>query len=405
MERAADRRRVTTRLYRDDPYLLEFDAHVLSPSEHEGRPAVTLDRTAFYPESGGQPWDTGWLGPARVVAVLDEGGAILHVLDRPLPSGPIRGIVDAARRADHRQQHHGQHLLSRAFVDVAQARTVSFHLGAEDSSIDVDRPVGQEQIESAEQRTNEIVWGARPVTIRVVTRAEATSLGLDPPADAGDAVRIVDAEGFDVQPCGGTHPRNTAEVGVVLVTSHERYKGGTRIHFVCGERARRTFRANARALEIVGRALSVAPEGAGEAVQRLVDQQAKDARLITELTERALEGEARRLLADSPASVIVATYDGWPPADLRTLALHLVRLARCVALLGSRDEKVHLVFAQSEGLPHDIPLLLKDALAIVGGRGGGRGNLAQGGGDRVGALDTALQQAARTVAGEAQQGA
>lgn len=394
---------MTARLYRDDPYLLQFDANVLTAFEREGRPAVTLDRTAFYPESGGQPWDTGHLGPAAVVAVLDEGAEVVHVLDRALAPGPVRGTVDAERRADHRQQHHGQHLLSRAFVEKARANTISFHLGALSSSIDLDRLIGDEQIEAAERRTNEIVWSARPVSVRVVSRSEAEALGLTPPPDAGDAVRLVDAQGFDLQPCGGTHPRNTAEVGVVLVTSHERYKGGTRVHFVCGERARRAFRESTQALDAVSRALSVPRAGATEAVQRLAEQQARDARKMAELQDRALEGEARRLLADSPASVIVASYDGWPPADLRTLALHLVRLGRCIALLGSRDDKAHLVFAQTEGLPHDIPALLKDALALVGGRGGGRGNLAQGGGDRLGALDAALEAAAQRVAGETSQ--
>jgi alanyl-tRNA synthetase len=390
-----------TRLYRDDPYLLEFDATVLASCEFDGRPAVRLDRTAFYPESGGQPWDTGRLGTAAVVAVIDQGTDVLHVLDRPLAPGPVRGVVDGERRADHRQQHHGQHLLSRAFVEKAQAQTISFHLGALESSIDLDRLIGDQQVEAAERRTNEIVWSARPVAVRVVTRAEATSLGLTPPPDAGDAVRLVDAQGFDLQPCGGTHPRNTAEVGVVLVTSHERYKGGTRVHFVCGERARRVFRETTLALDTAARTLSVPRAGVPEAAQRLSEQQAKDARRIAELQERALEGEARRLLADSPASVIVATYDGWPPADLRALALHLVRLRPCVALLGSREDKAHLVFAQTDGLPHDIPALLKDALGLVGGRGGGRGNVAQGGGDWVGALDAALEAAAQRVAREA----
>src|SRR5947207_11825657 len=155
---------MTERLFRDDPYLLEFEARVVARREHEGRPAVVLDRTAFYAESGGQPWDLGRLGPASVLAVIEaEGDAILHVLDRPLAEGEaVHGRVDGERRRDHRQQHHGQHLLSRAFVEMASAsRTTSFHLGAQESTIDVAGEVDERTVRAAERRANEIVWEAR----------------------------------------------------------------------------------------------------------------------------------------------------------------------------------------------------------------------------------------------------
>ncbi|MFN8096195.1 MAG: alanyl-tRNA editing protein [Vicinamibacteria bacterium] len=227
---------MTIRLFLDDPELLEFDAVVRSRTEHEGRPAVVLDRTAFYAESGGQPWDTGALGDARVVAVVESGGDVLHVLDCPLGDDRVHGRVDADRRRDHVQQHHGQHLLSRAFVETARAGTVAFHLGAEVTTIDLDRPVTAEQARAAERRANEVVWEARPVTITTIAAAEAKAQGLEAPAGV-ERVRVVDADGWDRQPCGGTHPRSTAGVGVVLVVGLERYKGGTRVSFVCGHRA------------------------------------------------------------------------------------------------------------------------------------------------------------------------
>lgn len=413
---------MTERLYREDPYLLDFDALIIARRRHQDRPAVVLDRTAFYAESGGQPWDTGTLGGAGVVAVIEEGGEILHVLDAPLPDGEdrVHGRVDGERRRDHMQQHHGQHLLSRALVEVATARTLSFHLGAESVTIDLDRVVTEEELRRAEARANEIVWQARPVSVREVTRAEAESLlaggigrlhGGPAPDDraqsrsaraldeAGERVRLIEAEGFDLQACSGTHPRTTAEVGVVLVVGHERYKGGSRIRFVCGHRALAAMHERQRILDVVGAAFSSSLADLPEAARRTLEQLRESERRGRELREKAMEGEARRLLAearDVPA-VVARAYDGWPAADLRALAGQVVALAPCVALLGSRADKAYLVFAQSEGLPHDVPALLRDALALVGGRGGGRGNLAQGGGDRLEGLDEALAAAGRAV--------
>jgi alanyl-tRNA synthetase len=389
----------TLLLFRDDPYLLEFDARVTARREHEGRPAVVLDRTAFYAESGGQPWDTGTLGNRRVLAVVKAGGEVLHVLDAWPDEDGVHGRVDPDRRRDHRQQHHGQHLLSRAFVEAAGAETVSFHLGAQACSIDLDRPVGEDAVAASERRANEVVWEARPVRVRTLSREQARADGIEVPPEADEAVRIVEAEGFDRQPCGGTHPRSTSEVGLVLVLGHERYKGGSRVHFVCGLRALAQARAHRERLEQAGAALSAAPAAVPEAALRLKAQLAETQARSHELLARAIEGEAHRLLAarPSPQEPVVAVFPGWPPADLRALAQQLVRLQPCVALLGSVAEKAHAVFAQSDGLPHDVGALLQEAMRAIGGRGGGRGNLAQGGSDRADGLPAALEAAARRV--------
>ncbi|HEX9189724.1 MAG TPA: alanyl-tRNA editing protein, partial [Vicinamibacteria bacterium] len=382
----------------------------------EGRPAVVLDRTAFYAESGGQPWDTGTLGGARVVAVVEDGADVVHVLDREIAGDRVEGRVDAGRRRDHVQQHHGQHLLSKAFVEVARAETIAFHLGAEVTTIDLDRPVTADQARAAERRANEIVWEARPVRVEVLPAAEARAQGLEPPEGVETDVRVVDALGYDRQPCGGTHPATTAEVGVVLVTALEKYKVGTRVSFVCGHRA---LDAAARRREVLDRlvaTLSAPLDELPAAAQKAKDDLAAAERQSRGRLERALDGEARRLLDEArrgvagatsgsppsdvptaPPTLVVAAYDGWPPGDLRVLAQRLVALAPCVALLGSRADKAHLVFAQSDGLPHDVPGLLKAAVEHLGGRGGGRGNLAQGGGDRLDLLDEALGRAGDAV--------
>ncbi len=394
---------MTERLHRQDPYLLEFDATVQARRENEGRPAVVLDRTAFYAESGGQPWDTGTLADARVLAVIEDGPDVLHVLDRAIADDRVHGRVDADRRRDHMQQHHGQHLLSKAFMDVAQAATVAFHLGSEDTTIDLDRFVGEAQARSAERLANDVVGQARPVRVASLSAAEARAAGMEPPDGVETDIRIVEAEGFDRQPCGGTHPRTTAEVGVVVLTSLERYKSGTRVHFLCGGRALAAFARQQQVLDQLVSTLSAPLDELAAAARKARDDLSASERRAKGLLERALEGDARRLLAEtqgqgpaptspSPA-IVVASFDGWPAEDLRMLATRLVALQPAIALLGSRSEKAHLVFVQSEGLPHDVPALLKAAVAYLGGRGGGRGNFAQGGGDRVERLDEALARA------------
>lgn len=359
---------------------------------------MVLDRTAFYAESGGQPWDLGTLDGVPVIAVIEHGDDVLHVLERPLAGERVVGRIDAERRRDHREQHHGQHLLSRALVELHGARTVSFHLGDETSSIDLDRPMSEAALRAAELLANEVVWEGRPVTVRTVTRAEAERLGATAPPEAGDTIRLVEVRGFDVQPCGGTHPRSTAEVGVVLVPGSERYKGGTRVRFVCGHRALAAFRTRAAILDRLGQTLSAPLESLPEAAGRTLEQLGEANRRARDLLERALEGEARRLLATVvEPGLVVAAYPSWPAEDIRALATHLVRLAPCVALLGSRAEKAHIVFAQSAGLGHDIPGLVRSAVECLGGRGGGKGDIAQGGGDRVDRLDEALAAAAAAV--------
>jgi alanyl-tRNA synthetase len=387
----------TDRLYWRDSYLLEFDGRVLERREHQGRPAVVLDRTAFYAESGGQPWDTGTLDGVRVSAVVEDGDAILHVLEAPLAADSVHGRVDAERRRDHRQQHHGQHLLSQALVEQRQAPTISFHLGNETCSIDLDREIGHDDLQRAETRTNEIVWDARPVTVHTLTRGDAEARGFELDDHVGDAVRLIDVKDFDVRPCGGTHPRSTAEVGLVLSLGLERHKGGTRVHFVCGHRALHLLRRRQQVLDRLCGSLSAGIAELPEAAQKAVERLAAADKRGRELQERALEGEARKLLAETPGGVVVRAFDGWPAQDLRTLAQKLTQLQPCVALLGSRAEKAHVVFAQSDGLPHDVGALLKEALLPLGGKGGGRGNLVQGGGENKDALDEALARAARAV--------
>jgi alanyl-tRNA synthetase len=387
---------MTERLFREDPYLLTFDARVVDVQAADGQFIVFLDRTAFFAECGGQPCDTGVLAGIPVRDVQEDGELIRHTLDAPLKIGSVvKGVVDSDRRRDHRQQHHGQHLLSRALLDQSNARTVSFHLGGDACTIDLDRTLNSSAIEEAEQLVNETIWRALPVSSREVSRSEAGALGIRIPERAGDRIRIVDAEGFDVQACSGTHPRSTAEVGVVLILRAENYKGGTRLRFTCGHRALGAWRQRTLAIDRLGVLFSAPTADLVDAAEKQTLQCEDAGRQIRALRQRALRGDALELLRSAPPSqgIILQAFDDMPAEDLRTLAETLVALEPCLALLGSRAEKAHLVFAQSPGQPHDVPALLKAALTVLGGRGGGRGDIAQGGGPETQKLDEALHLA------------
>ena len=297
----------TRRLYRDDPYLLEFDARVLARLEHEGRPAVVLDETAFYAESGGQPWDLGTLDAVPVLAVVEKGDEIVHVLAAPLAADRVHGSVDGERRRDHRQQHHGQHLFSRALLEVAGARTVSFHLGGEASTIDLDRAVSDAQVRER-----------APAHERGDLGSPARARAHDDPGRGrgprrrrprGSRRRGAPRRGRRLRPAAlRRHPPTLDRRGRLRGDlGQERYKGGSRVRFVCGHRALAAAREQGRILDRLAGLLSSARAELPEAVQRLLDQAVAPARRWPGLLERALRLEARQLFAEAAAARPAAT--------------------------------------------------------------------------------------------------
>src|SRR5262245_23658630 len=265
---------MTERLYYLDPYLREFDARVVERTTHEGKSALILDRTAFYPTSGGQPYDVGTLSNVKVTDVVDtEDGRVLHVVDR-LPDGEaVKGVIDWARRFDHMQQHTGQHVLSAAFDRLLGARTESFHLGADYSTIDLARDLGAADVARAEAEANRVVWEDRPVAIRFASAEEAATYGLRKESKRGGTLRLIDVQDFDLSACGGTHVARTGAIGVIAVSATERFKGGLRVTFLCGGRALTGFRALRDTVAASVRALSVLPAELPVAIERLQGEQ------------------------------------------------------------------------------------------------------------------------------------
>jgi alanyl-tRNA synthetase len=402
----------TERLYYQNSRLLEFDASVTGLSElDDGQIAVTLDRTAFYPTGGGQPADTGTLDDARVVDCIDaEQEGVLHVIQGPAPEvgDTVRGKIDWLRRLDHLQQHTGQHILSAAFVRLFDAPTLSFRVLEHECEIDVEleNPTDS-RIEQAVDLANQIIWESRPITIRQVTSEEAAALPLrKEPAREGD-LRVIEVDDFDLTPCGGTHARSTGEVGVIAVRSWERAKGLARIHFMAGIRALADYRkANQTAREVAA-LFSAGREDSPALVTRLVEESKRLRRRISELEQIACRVEAEELFAQANNSkpggadtirVIAKVFDDRSAESLKHLALALIANPNTVALLGSSDgDTARLVFARSADATGDMHALMRQACEIVDGRGGGKPDMAQGGGRNVAQLGVALDRATKSL--------
>src|SRR4051812_8405910 len=231
---------MTERLYYTDPYLREFDADLVDTVSYEGQTALVLDRTAFYPDSGGQPSDAGAFGDVRVIDVVDvEDGRLLHVVDRAPSVTRLHGTIDWTRRFDHMQQHTGQHVLSAAFARLLNARTESFHMGVEYSTIDLAREVSAREVAQAEDEANRVLWEDRPVAIRFATAEEAAAMGLRKESKREGTLRLIEIEGFDLSACGGTHVARTGGGGGVGGLGAGGVKGGARGPVLGGGGARR----------------------------------------------------------------------------------------------------------------------------------------------------------------------
>ncbi|MBX6333127.1 MAG: hypothetical protein IRY91_14870 [Gemmatimonadaceae bacterium] len=372
---------MTTRLYYTDSYLTDFDARIVARADADRR--IYLDRTAFYPTSGGQPFDTGTLAGAAVVDVIDEGDRIAHVLATPLPADVehVDARIDWARRFDHMQQHSGQHLLSAVFADRFGAPTVSVHFGAEVSTLDLDTPaLGPDRLLAAEEHANAFVFENRPLHVSFEDAATATGLRKAP--DRGGTLRIVTIDGIDRSACGGTHVRATGEIGPILIRRTERVRGALRVEFVCGGRAVRRARADHDALAAMAQSLSTSLDELPALVRTHAERLEEAERLAKKLdTELAAYRARERYEAASPdASGIRRVVERRATGSLdalRPMAQAFCAFPRAI-FIGAIDAPPTVLLAASEDSGIDAARTLRAALTAAGGRGGGSPRLAQG---------------------------
>ena len=392
---------LTERLYYDDSHLIEFQARVVDVTERvSGWTAVVLDRTAFYPTGGGQPSDTGTLNGARVVECIDDGErGVLHVVQglAPARDAIVSGRVDWLRRLDHMQQHTGQHILSQAFINLFNAPTKSFRVLEAVCEIDVElSDSSNERIERAVELANNVVWEDRAIAIHNVSSEEAASLPLRKESARVGELRLIEIEGFDLTPCGGTHAYRTGEVGMIAMRSWERAKGLTRIEFVAGVRALADYRKANRTARDVAALFSTGRDDAPKYAAQMVEENKDLHRQVRALEEIAAGVEADRLLASAVTQsdgtrVVSHIFDSSDAEFLKKIAHVLMNHPQTVALLASCDNgTARLVFARSADAPGDMNALMREACALLDGRGGGKPDMAQGGGKNVEKLELTI---------------
>jgi len=375
----------THRLYYDDCFLQNFTARVVSclpaepfPTPSGTRPAweVLLDRTALYPNSGGQPHDLGKLGEGQILDVRDDGDEIAHIVDREISGGTIDGCIDWPRRFDHMQQHTGQHLLSAIFQERYGLPTVSFHLGSELSTIDLRGPEpSPDTLTGAQRAANAVIFEDRPVNVRYGTADQLAQRGVRKEVDRQGILRAIEIEATDLQPCGGTHVKSAGQIGLILVRRCTKIRQDWRVEFACGARAEKFASADFELLRLIATRLSCTPDEAPAAIEKSAAERDSSSKNLRLALEQLAEARSKLLIAGTAPAAnqlrCIATLLREEDAELLLpLASELARNENTVALL-IHEPSGQLVFAQSMAAAADLGAILKQVLATIPGKGGG----------------------------------
>jgi len=392
------------RIYQEDSYQTSFEARVVDIFKHEDGYAIVLDATGFYPESGGQPSDRGTLGGLQVVDVIEQDNHILHLTpDKPgFGIGTqVEGRIDWQRRFINMQQHTGQHILSQAFLSKLNARTVSSKLGIDHSTIDVDRlDLDWQHLADVERLANSIVYEDRPVKIYEAPAGEVEGLRIKKPLKR-KVLRIVEIDGFDKSPCGGTHCRRTGEVGLIKILRWEKVRDTSRIEFICGRLAEDDYFWKSRFIVELAQELTTKDINIPAQIRNIMELTRQQHNRIEELEAKLVCFEARQLEEKiehiKDIELIVSHLREKDASAIRAFALELTSKPRRVALLAAGKERVHLVFSRSMDLDLDMRPVIAVACEVLGGKGGGRPEVCQGGGRKVEAVAQALESARRQL--------
>lgn len=395
---------MTERLYYEDSYLKEFKAKVLKKIKIDNRPAVVLDETAFYPTSGGQPYDKGVIQDVPVVEVVEDNDEIIHILKEELNekiNSRVVGKIDWNRRFDHMQQHSGQHILSAAFEKLWNADTVSFYLGDEICTLDIMKDnITSEEVKKAEILSNNIVLENKPIKVYFVNQERANELNLRKIPPQKEDIRIVEIKDFDICACCGTHCGTTGEVGLIKILKWEKRGVKIRLDFICGKRSLKDYYWKNELIKNISNKLTIKDTELGETVERMLEERKEARKESREIKEKLQEYEAKRLIEESSIRdngirIINKVFEEKNFQEARGLVQKIINLNDSVVVLAGiknkgEGEGAKILFACSRVLKYDMNGLIREAGKFIEGRGGGAPNFAQAGGKKAEGIEDAL---------------
>jgi alanyl-tRNA synthetase len=396
---------LTKRLYYEESYLQEFKGKILKKIKIDGKPALILDNTCFYPTSGGQPNDLGYIQGVSIVDVIEDNEKIIHVLKGGIEEecgDTVIGKIDWKRRFDHMQQHLGQHILSGALMKLWSAKTLSFHLGEEVCTLDIAKEkLTEEEAKKVEECTNEIIFDNRPVKCYFVEEEEEVKrLNLRKVPEKTGKIRIIEVEDFDLSACGGTHCRATGEVGMIKITKWEKRGEKIRLEFICGRRAWKDYFWKNEVIKNISNKLTIKDSELGEAIDRMLEERKEIGKELKEFKEKLQEHEAKRLidessLRDNRIKIINKVFEEKNFKEVMGLVQKIINLDESVVVLAGikskgEGEGAKILFACSRALEYDMNRLVREAGKFIEGRGGGAPNFAQAGGKKVEGIEDAL---------------
>jgi alanyl-tRNA synthetase len=389
-------------LFYEDSYVKEFKASILEKREEKGKKILVLDKTYFYPEGGGQPYDTGTIGGEKVINVYEKEGVVYHVVEQFPQGDEVFCEIDWERRFDHMQQHTGQHLLSAILLKKYGADTESFSIGQTSSHITVTKDAfTEEEIEEVEREVNGIIYQNITVKSYFADEKLLTELPLRKKPQVTQNIRIVEIEGIDYSPCGGTHVKSTGEIGILKIKKWEKTNKGARLEFVCGFRALKDYQRKNRLVNYLTQALSEKEEMLKEHLERILEEYKEAKREIGILKEKLLKEEAESLIKRSEIyggiRIVYKLFEGRDVEDIKMIGKLISAESKTVVILGNKRRDVgDIVIARSLDVDIAVNGFFKEVLRTFEGKGGGNVQFCQGGGSPS-RLELAMDKALKFV--------